>query len=1342
MADVTVILTAYRRPELLQDQVRAVRAQTEPPREIWVWANEPTPSMLGALERAGLDRVVTSSRNDYVHARFALALTAPTEFVALFDDDTMPGRGWLANCRETFRETPGILGSAGVRIHGGDYQRRSVHGWHDPSNEAVEVDLVGHAWFLKTEWVHYLFTGPAGTGTNGEDIELSARAWRLGGIRTYCPPHPPDDRTRWGSLDGAVLGDDPVALSRRPSHLEERDRIVRAELAAGWQPLGVRGEMEVERAVGTGRSSGLADHRAANLSPRERVAAQRPGEGESPHGPVARPHPDAARPTSPRGRGDGIAPSSARGEGAGSDARSVWSWLHVTGHRVLVIGHSTSALAALLKEHQPKSLTAVELGETADEMADDVDFPPGSFDAIVSEDLLERVRRPDRLLRRLRSWVAPDGRFFSLLRNARRHRVVEGLLEGRWLGAEGASRPVRFFTRREIEKLLLRAGFGTASLSVLAGPGHGEWVDGGRRSTVRVGRLHVGGLAEEEAEEFFTSGYLVEAQPEQVPEYGTTSIVIVTHNQLEYTRMCVESIRRLTDEAYELIFVDNASTDGTVEYLQALPGATVIANGENRGFPAGANQGIEAAGGDQVLLLNNDTVVTTSWLRRLLGALYSDAKIGLVGPCSNCVSGEQQVAVAYDDLGGLDGFAWEWGKANHAAVQDTSRLIGFCLLIRRATLDAVGLLDERFGVGCFEDDDYCLRALQAGWRAVIARDAFVHHYGGRTFVGSGADFAAIMRENERRFREKWQGPRKPAIPAPVPSQPPAHATEKFDVVMAPDGGLLLQRQAVRLSLCMIVRDSSRTLPPCLESIRPWVDEMVIVDTGSVDDTPQIVEAFGGRLFHFPWCDDFSAARNESLRHARGEWLFWMDSDDTIDADCGRRLRALAYTEAEPSLLGYVVQVHCPGSGEDGSRDITAVDHVKLFRNRPDLRFEGRIHEQILPAIRRASGDVAWTDLFVVHSGSDQSPEAQERKRERDLRILHQEFRERPDHPFTLFNLGMTYADGARYEEAAGFLKRSIANSGVDESHLRKAYALLLYAEMQLGRTDEASATCRRARELFPDDAELRFRQGVLLHDPGCLEEAARAYQDVLENREERHFSSVDRGIFGFKARQNLAVVYTGMGDAAAAERQWRLVVEEVPAYRAGWRGLGDSLLRQGKLGELQAVIEHLRGEQALVGEANLLAGRVASARGDVRAARTAFERAVAERPEDAEPHHALCQLLFEHATPDEVERALGNLVGRDPTDASAHHNLGTLYLRTRRYQEAVRAYRESIRHRPDAAATHLHLVYALKESGHLREAVAAWEQVLRLAPGDPSAQEELRKVERPGVLVGARSGRK
>jgi hypothetical protein len=109
-----------------------------------------------------------------------------------------------------------------------------------------------------------------------------------------------------------------------------------------------------------------------------------------------------------------------------------------------------------------------------------------------------------------------------------------------------------------------------------------------------------------------------QAPPAGTPDHGLSSIVIVTHNELGYTRLCVESIRALTAEPYELIVVDNASTDGTLDELRAMQDVRLIANGTNRGFPAAANQGIKEARGRQVLLLNNDTVVTAGWLGRLL----------------------------------------------------------------------------------------------------------------------------------------------------------------------------------------------------------------------------------------------------------------------------------------------------------------------------------------------------------------------------------------------------------------------------------------------------------------------------------------------------------------------------------------------------------------------------------------------------------------------------------------------------------------------------------------------------------------------------------------------------
>jgi tetratricopeptide (TPR) repeat protein len=412
-----------------------------------------------------------------------------------------------------------------------------------------------------------------------------------------------------------------------------------------------------------------------------------------------------------------------------------------------------------------------------------------------------------------------------------------------------------------------------------------------------------------------------------------------------------------------------------------------------------------------------------------------------------------------------------------------------------------------------------------------------------------------------------------------------------------------------------------------------------------------------------------------------------------------------------------MQVHCPGGGEEGDADcdVTVVDHVKVFRNRPDLRFDGRIHEQVLPSIRAVGGDVAWTDLYVVHSGSDQSKAAQEKKRRRDLHLLQLELAERPEHPFTLFNLGMTHVHGSQFAEGAEYLRRGIARSGPEESHLRKAYALLVYAEMRLGRREQALASCRQGRSLFPHDVELQFREGVVLHELGRLAEARGAYLAALEKREARHFASVDRALTGFKARQNLAVVSGDLGDLAEAERQWREVTREAPGYRPGWRGLGETLVRGGRFAEAQALAERLLEDGKLRIEGLLLKSQTAQGLGRADEARAALDQAAAERPEDLDALRARCQFLFEHGSPDEAEAALRALADRTPTDASVHHNLGTLFLRNRRHDEAVAAYRQALRYRPNYALTHLDLGYALKDSGRLEEAGAAWEQAMRLS---------------------------
>ncbi|MDB5343899.1 MAG: glycosyl transferase family 2 [Schlesneria sp.] len=978
----------------------------------------------------------------------------------------------------------------------------------------------------------------------------------------------------------------------------------------------------------------------------------------------------------------------------------------LSAQRVLDIGCGTGRLGMLLKQRQSSVVTGIELNPAAAAAArtrldrvlewnledSSIKFPDAAFDCVVCADVLEHLRDPASLLVRLRQWLVPGGHLVISLPNVRHHSIVAALLEGNWTyEAAGLldNDHVRFFTRREIEKLLFRCGFALTSLIPKPGSGHAEWEQAGRPGSVKVGALQVAGLSSEEAEEFFTYQYLAVARsphpqhdkndpnaasdPDDVGattrpiSRGLTSIIIVTFNELPYTRECVESIRLRTDEPVELIFVDNGSTDGTSDYLKTLSAAQVICNLDNRGFPAAVNQGLQLARGEQILLLNNDTVVSTGWLCRMLSVFERHSDIGLVGPCSNNVSGSQLIPAKYGDMASMDGFAWDWGKLHARETEPTDRLIGFCLLIRRAVVEQIGGLDERFGIGCFEDDDLCLRALQQGWKAAIARDAFVHHYGSRTFFGSGVDFAGLLEQNRQKFEEKW-----------IPTVPRTAAVDTlFDIAEADEGGLLLvPRQRPRLSLCMIVRNNETTIGSCLESIRPWVDEMIVVDTGSSDATADICQRLGAIVHHWAWCDDFSAARNESVRHATGEWIFWMDSDDTIPVECGQRLRMLADSNHVANILGYVIQVHCPGPNND-TQDVTAVDHVKLFRNRPELRFEHRIHEQILPAIRRCGGEVAFTDIYVVHSGADHTTQGRQRKLERDFRLLRLDLEERPDHPFVLFNLGMTHADVHQHVEAVRWLERCLQVSRMDESHVRKAYALLISSLMQLRELERATQVCRQAADLYPNDKEILFRQAMLAHELGRLQEAVELYQQVLKPSGSRHFASVDIGLSGFKARHNLALVHEDLGQYDSAETEWRSILTEQAEYAPAQIGLIECLIRRQEHTEAEARILLLRKHSTAAADGYRMASRLAEAKQDWTAAVSELQSGTLACGDDpgllrelARLHHA----SHDHPAALAILERLTSLV---PIDASVWHNRGVVLGLLHRHEESESAFSQA-----------------------------------------------------------------
>lgn len=246
---------------------------------------------------------------------------------------------------------------------------------------------------------------------------------------------------------------------------------------------------------------------------------------------------------------------------------------------------------------------------------------------------------------------------------------------------------------------------------------------------------------------------------------GLVSIVTLSWNAPEFTKLALGSIAKYTSEPYEVIVVDNGSGPETLSMLHEIddPHVRVIYNSTNLGFGGGNNIGIANARGEFVVILNNDVIVTERWLDALLDPFDRIPSVGVTAPRSNKIIGDQEVTDAsYNDLDSMQAYAIARREKYAKRGFLTERAIGFCLCVDRRVIDAIGGFDERFAVGNFEDDDFCIRVRGAGYEIYVADDCFIHHFGSQSFIANKVDYMSTMQSNWSKFAQKWgYGPAYP-----------------------------------------------------------------------------------------------------------------------------------------------------------------------------------------------------------------------------------------------------------------------------------------------------------------------------------------------------------------------------------------------------------------------------------------------------------------------------------------------------------------------------------------------------------------------------------------------------
>lgn len=444
--------------------------------------------------------------------------------------------------------------------------------------------------------------------------------------------------------------------------------------------------------------------------------------------------------------------------------------VNTNSQRILDVGCGSGVMANELKQKLNAEVWGIELFEDAARKAsakldkvilgkveDAIEqLPDNYFDTIIFADVLEHLVDPYQVIEVIKNKLRKNGEIIASIPNVRHWTVIKNLIEGKW-DYENAGlldkTHLRFFTLKSAAELFVNAGFNVLDIKATLDSKY-EFPDELMKAFKNSG-YDVSSLQEQS--QYYQ--YLFKTQ--KISKQVEVSIVIPVYNQLEATQITINSIYENTDTDFELVIVDNNSSEHVKKYLKHLEtekqNVKIIYNSENYGFPKAVNQGIEISEGKFIVIANNDIIVNDGWLRRFIEVAKSRNHIGIVSGISNSVSGIQIDANAtYQSVEEMKQYADKIKKQNQNQISEFPRVAFLCTLIKKELIEKIGGLDERFSPGNYEDDDYCLRAQIAGYTTIIAKDVFIHHFGSKSFKANGNDnYEKLLVRNKNIFVDKW-----------------------------------------------------------------------------------------------------------------------------------------------------------------------------------------------------------------------------------------------------------------------------------------------------------------------------------------------------------------------------------------------------------------------------------------------------------------------------------------------------------------------------------------------------------------------------------------------------------
>jgi|GEM_PF-933883 len=537
-----------------------------------------------------------------------------------------------------------------------------------------------------------------------------------------------------------------------------------------------------------------------------------------------------------------------------------------------------------------------------------------------------------------------------------------------------------------------------------------------------------------------------------------------------------------------------------------------------------------------------------------------------------------------------------------------------------------------------------------------------------------------------------------------------------------------------LSVCMIVKNEADNLPRCLASVRKTADEIVVVDTGSQDNTIAIAQEFGAKVGHFVWCDDFAAARNYALGLATGDWILILDADDEMAPGGEAALRQLLEKAPKEEILALSTRIPCANGLE------TFVSHPRLFRNHLGLHYINGVHEQLVYPDGSSALPQLNTGIVVYHHGYLEGEADMQARWERNLRILQAEIARCPEDPNPHFFLGKEYRMQQDFAAALPCFQQALLLSPNNTQSLTrmKIFAYLGEALIAMGRWQEGRVILQQGLQDYPDNAELLFSLGETWRLAGKETEAAAAYEAATRGGFGGKLANQDFTCRDFKPRLRLAEFALARGDWQEAQRQWEKAylvrgdiaplqqlqarIELARAGEARPQLLASQIAAQREL--LQTQPENLEARKVLV-KALLESGEFAQAEQEAAAG--------LEFSPDNSHAHALAllgEVYLAAGRREEAEAKFLAALAADPKNVDAYIGLGNLTLQAEAWGKARENFELAIGLAPQAVPAWLGLGRSCLEQRAIEAALKCYQTAAQLSDGNPEVMQELVKAKK------------